>query len=335
MVHEFLILKNMKMSKNLLFILTISFFISCNSSPEGNSYGYSSGDEATTDAAQDVAEETSVNGLVSNGATSSAEPESEDKTNKGIVLKDAASSAEAESVDKTKSDLTTTSPKLIKNGYLTLEVKNYKESHKKIKDLVIKNGGYLGNETESNESYRILNELTIRIPSKVFDQMMEGLMAEGIKTDSKRIEVQDVGEEYADLTARIETKKAVEKRYLEILNKAYKISDILEVEEKLRVIREEIEAAQGRVKYLESQVSFSTIYLNFYKTLDTHYTPPSGPGFFTRIWKGLVKGWEGVLEFFVAIAYLWPIWIVIALVIIWIRRRHFKFRIWPFRKKQP
>lgn len=241
-----------------------------------------------------------------------------------------ASSENAEFKDKTKSDLTVSAPKLIKNGYLTIEVENYKESRKKIKELVIKNGGYLGNESETNETYRISNELTIRIPASAFDQMMEGLMAEGIKTDSKRIEVQDVGEEYADLTARIEAKKSVEKRYLEILNKANKISDILEVEEKLRVIREETEAAQGRVKYLESQVSMSTINLSLYKTLDTHYTPPSGPGFFARIWKGLVEGWESVLSFIVGVSYLWPLWLVIIIVWFWFRKRH----IWPFRKNQ-
>ena len=241
-----------------------------------------------------------------------------------------ASSENTEFKDQTKSDLTVSAPKLIKNGYLTIEVENYKESRKKIKDLVIKNGGYLGNESETNETYRISNELTIRIPASAFDQMMEGLMAEGIKTDSKRIEVQDVGEEYADLTARIEAKKAVEKRYLEILNKANKISDILEVEEKLRVIREETEAAQGRVKYLESQVSMSTINLSLYKTLDTHYTPPSGPGFFARIWKGLVEGWESVLSFIVGVSYLWPLWLVVIIVWFWFRKRH----IWPFRKNQ-
>ncbi len=241
-----------------------------------------------------------------------------------------ASSENAEFKDQTKSDLTVSAPKLIKKGYLTIEVENYKESRKKIKDLVIKNGGYLGNESETNETYRISNELTIRIPASAFDQMMEGLMAEGIKTDSKRIEVQDVGEEYADLTARIEAKKAVEKRYLEILNKANKISDILEVEEKLRVIREETEAAQGRVKYLESQVSMSTINLSLYKTLDTHYTPPSGPGFFARIWKGLVEGWESVLSFIVGVSYLWPLWLVVIIVWFWFRKRH----IWPFRKNQ-
>jgi hypothetical protein len=216
--------------KNLISILTLFVFFSC-----GNRAA-----ETTNEAAYDMAP----------AAVTEEVKTSSDGFSGGDV-----SGAKEEPEDKTKADLTATSQKLIKTGFLTIEVENYKESRKKIKDLVIKSGGYLGNESETNETYRISNELTIRIPAKAFDQMMEGLMAEGIKTDSKRIEVQDVGEEYADLTARIEAKKAVEKRYLEILNKANKISDILEVEEKLRVIGEETEAAQGRVKYLESQVS--------------------------------------------------------------------------------
>ena len=296
--------------KNYFFLTTAFLLFSCNNSPQTESDSSTNKEVAQEATEQVMGEPESAAGLVSSEASSDrSKPE-----------------------DKTKADLTTTSPKLIKNGYLTIEVKDYKESRKKIKDLVTKNGGYLGNESESNETYRITNELTIRIPAKTFDQMMEGLMAEGLKTDSKRIEVQDVGEEYADLTARIEAKKAVEKRYLEILNKANKISDILEIEEKLRVIREETEAAQGRIKYLESQVSYSTIHLSFYKTLDAHYTPPSGPGFFSRIWKGFVKGWENVLNFIIGLAYLWPLWLLIAIIWIWIKKRHIK--IWPFTKKQ-
>jgi hypothetical protein len=291
--------------KNFISILTLFIFFSC-----GNRAS-----ETTDEASYDMAP----------AAASEEVKSSSDGFSGGDVSK-----AKEEPEDKTKADLTAASPKLIKTGFLTIEVENYKESRKKIKDLVIKSGGYLGNESETNETYRIANELTIRIPAKAFDQMMEGLMAEGIKTDTKRIEVQDVGEEYADLTARIEAKRAVEKRYLEILNKANKISDILEVEEKLRVIREETEAAQGRVKYLESQVSYSTIHLSFYKTLDVNYIPPSGPGFFSRIWEGLARGWENVLSFIVGVAYLWPLWLVVVLIYFWFRKRH----IWPFRKKQ-
>lgn len=247
----------------------------------------------------------------------------------GLTEQDAKNKAED---DKTRADLAPSVPKLIKTGYLTIEVQDYKKCRKNIADLVSKYGGYLGTESESNETYRISNDLVIRIPFKAFEQIMSGLMAEGIRTDSKQIEVKDVGEEFADLQARIIAKLAVEKRYLAILAQASKIKDILEVEEKLRVIREETEAAQGRVKFLESQVSFSTINLKFYQTIDSHYVPPSGPGFFSRILKGFVKGWEGLLEIFIAIAYFWPLWIIILLIIIFLRRRPFKLRIWPFRK---
>lgn len=235
---------------------------------------------------------------------------------------------------KTQQDLTPTIQKLIRNGYLTIEVDKYKETRKKISDIVKQNGGYIGNESETNETYRLTNDFTIRIPSANFDKVMELIVNESIKTDSKRIEVTDVGEEYADLTTRMATKKAVEKRYLDILSKANKITDILEVEEKLRVIREEIEAAEGRIKYLDNQVSFSTIQLSMYKTLDTQYTPPSGPSFLTRIWKGIVQGWEGVINFIIGLVYLWPLWVILALLIYWLKKRKAGFKFLRFRKNK-
>jgi len=331
--------------KNLFVIIWILITVAaCNSSSDTKSESETVTNRLTyakDDGGTEVDEAPST-AVSSNGLTSSEES-FEDKTitlaNADVSSESLAKSGKTEEEatkiaddKRIKEDLTPNIPKLIKNGYLTIEVKDYKAARKSIGELVSKSGGYLGNETESNESYRITNNLTIRVPVKNFEQVMTGLMEAAIKTDSKRIDVQDVGEEYADLQARIIAKQAVEKRYLEILTKASKISDILEVEEKLRVIREETEAAQGRVKYLESQVSFSTITLTFYKTLDEHYTPPSGPGFFSRIWKGLVKGWEALLEIFIAITYLWPLWAVILVLIIILRRRHFKLRIWPFNK---
>ena len=309
----------------LLFLLN-----ACNNASESSSNDETIATEANADLAKASEPTTTATGLVATeeGGTYAVANAAADST---ISLTDADSKEDKSPT--VKKDIA--APLLIKNGYLTIEVKDYASYRKNIQQLVSKYGGYIGNESEVNESYRIYNDIVIRIPASSFDKMMNGLMESGIKTDSKRVEVQDVGEEYADLQARIIAKKAIEKRYLDILNKASKISDILEVEEKLRVIREETEAAQGRVKYLSNQVSFSTINLNFYKVLDTHYTPPSGPGFFSRIWKGLVKGWEGILEFFIAMVYLWPLWVALILIIFYIRRRSTNLNFWPFRKKQP
>lgn len=74
-----------------------------------------------------------------------------------------------------------------------------------MQDLV-KQRGLLGNETEADETYHI-TVVNYTSSAKSFDIIMNRLMSNTIKIDSKRIEVQDVGEEYADLQARILTKQ--------------------------------------------------------------------------------------------------------------------------------
>jgi prefoldin subunit 5 len=69
------------------------------------------------------------------------------------------------------------------------------------------------------------------------------------------------------LTSRLNTKRKLEERYIEILKKATKVSEILEIEKQISAIREEIEAKQGQLKYLESRVSESTVTIEFYKTI--------------------------------------------------------------------
>ena len=316
-----------RMKKLVLAILIAVLLMDCGNHSDSNAK-----ENYTEQATSSEEAGSTVLGLTGNTLTDAESPETKiTVSSKANTVAEVKENTNAEG-DKSKEDLKAAIPKLIKNGYLTIEVKDHSKARKNIAELVAKNWGYLGNETEEYETYRVTNTLVLRVPIKAFDQIMTGIISEGLKTDSKRVEVQDVGEEYADLQARISSKLAVEKRYLDILNKANKISDILEVEEKLRAIREEIESAQGRVKYLESQVTFSTITLSYYKTLDAHYIPPSGPGFFSRIWKGIVKGWEGLLEIIIAITYLWPLWLVCFVVFFFIRSRTNKG--WPFHRKK-
>ena len=70
----------------------------------------------------------------------------------------------------------------------------------------------------------------------------------------KNVSVQDVTEEYLDIEARLKTKKEVEARYIEILkSKTKTVEDVLKAEEQIRIIREEIEAREGRLNYLKNQ----------------------------------------------------------------------------------
>jgi hypothetical protein len=126
---------------------------------------------------------------------------------------------------------------------------------------------------------------TIRVPEAQFETVVESLRAVGERVLREKVTGQDVTEEFVDLQARIRTKKAVEGQYLEIMKQAKSVEDVLAVQEKLGAIRSEIEQLEGRLRFLESQTSMSTIKITL--------SPPapvvsaSGIGFFDEIRRAL------------------------------------------------
>lgn len=213
--------------------------------------------------------------------------------------------------------------KIIRNAWMQCEIKDYDAYKGGIYSTIEKYGGFVSNENEQRNSDQLRNELEIKVSSRNFDSLISALeRVEGIAhVDHKRTSSEDVGEEFYDLEARIKAKREVEKRYLDILSKARTIKDVLSVEEQLRVIREEIEARQGRLNYLKDRIARSTIYLTIYENLDYTGERPDRPGFFNKLGKALRGGWNGILNGVIVLGYLWPLWILVGgLIFVWRRR---------------
>jgi len=210
--------------------------------------------------------------------------------------------------------------KIIKTANLSIEVEEYKEGRASLSVLLKKYDGYIANEEEYNRDYQRSTNLTIRISSEHFDTLLNQICGLAVHIDSKTVNSKDVTEEFVDIIARLKNKRKVEQQYLEILKKANTINDILAVNEHLRVIREEIEAKEGRLKYLSNQVSFSTINVNLYQQIEQAYV-----GFGGQLLKGFEGGWKGILMFIVGISYMWP-FLLIASFIIWLIIRYRKKR---------
>lgn len=214
--------------------------------------------------------------------------------------------------------------KILKEGSIGCELKDYHKDKAAIMALITKYGAYLGSESETKENYRITNDLVIRVSSAQFDAMINAIGEIASNVDYRRVTATDVTEEYVDIETRLKTKKEVEKRYIDFLSRAKNIEEVLKVENELRVIREEIEAKEGRLKFLNDRVEFSTINLNIYQNLDYSGAISKKPGFFNKIGEALSYGWKGILSFIVALFYLWPVWLVGAAVIYFWRRRRNK-----------
>jgi len=206
---------------------------------------------------------------------------------------------------------------IIKTGNLRFETQDLEASQKRIKELIRKYQGYIQNDNSGKNYNEIYQNLTIRVPTQNFEKLVEGIASGVAYFDEKTISQRDVTEEFVDLNARLKAKRALENRYLELLEKAKTVKEMLEIEGELAQIREEIEAREGRLKYLQSQVSLSTIHLKFYKTtVESKITQSYG----SKISNALKSGWNGISQFFLGLLHIWPFLILVTLGGIFTRR---------------
>jgi len=210
--------------------------------------------------------------------------------------------------------------KIIKTADASIEVEKFKEMKPEITKVIQKWQAYISKENEVNNNYKISNTLEIRVPGENFEKLLDELVSLGKKVDYKKIDANDVTEEYYDIQARMESNKKLEQSYFELLKKAYSMGDILQIQEKLGQIREEIEAKEGRLKHIDDRANYSTVSLFYYELLDYKYIPQKNPGFFERLAKALHSGWTGLVTILIGIFYLWPLWLVLGIGFYFFRR---------------
>lgn len=200
--------------------------------------------------------------------------------------------------------------KLIREADISFEVRDFEKTRKKILEAVKSRNGYISSENQDNNEYRINSDIVIRISNENFDKLIADLEPLYYRLGYKKIKTEDVTEEYVDIESRLKTKREVEKSYMDLLSRAKTIDEIIKLEEIIRTIHEEIEAKEGRLKYLNDRVAFSTINLNIYESKDYRYVPDKKPDFFQQIWKALHTGWNILGKIFLALLYIWPLYVI-------------------------
>ena len=195
--------------------------------------------------------------------------------------------------------------KLIKDGHLSFETDAVEATRNVILIAVNKYKGYISSDQEFKSPGRKSNTIVIRVPSSNFDQLLNDATKGVERFDNKEINVKDVTEEFLDIQARVKTKKELELRYIDLLKKARNVTEILEIEKQIGLLRAEIESIEGRLKYLEDQVSFSTLTMTFYETV------PNESAFGKQFQNGFRNGIDNLMWFFVGLTNIWPFIVII------------------------
>ena len=154
--------------------------------------------------------------------------------------------------------------KIIRNADLSIESQNPEESFRRVAALAeSKNGFVVTSEAVqpdgAAEPERMTVTVMVRVPAEQFEATVEEIRKLGSRVLQDKRTGQDVTEEYIDLQARLQAKRALESQFLEIMKQAKQVSEALEVQRQLAEVRSEIEQIEGRRRFLENQSSLSTI----------------------------------------------------------------------------
>ncbi len=219
-------------------------------------------------------------------------------------------------------------PRIIYTASLIVVVEDFAATEAGLPALVEKFGGYVaGSNVDRSMGDRLRGTWTVRIPATNYAAFLAGAGGLGV-VEERNETARDVTAEFVDTEARIAGREALEKSLYELLeNRPGDLKDILEVKRELARVREEIETAEGRLRYLSNQTSYSTITLNVREERD--YVPPRRPGFSERIattWDdslaGLASFGRGVVLLAVAVApFALVIGLPCALLLWWLIRR--------------
>ena len=155
--------------------------------------------------------------------------------------------------------------KIIYQAFLSIVVKDPAASLKDVEALANSAGGYVS-QSQLNQYYGDLmrGQIVIRVPAENYQSTLDAIRALGIRVINENSDASDVTAEYTDLEAQLRNLEAAERELQAMLTEVRerpnaKPSDILEVYNALTEKRGQIEQVKGRLQYLASQVSLSTI----------------------------------------------------------------------------
>jgi hypothetical protein len=206
--------------------------------------------------------------------------------------------------------------KIIKTAFLNAEVTHYDSFYMALREKVRSVGGYIADEAQSQSEYKIENTIVVKVPVDQFDDAVGLLMAGTKKINDKRISSQDVTTEIVDTKSRMDAKKQVRLRYMDLLQQARNMQEILSVQSEINGVQEEIESAAGRIQYLGHSSAFSTINLTYYEILNAVAKDKDKSTFSTRISDAFSVGWNWVGDLFLGLLTIWPLILLVFTIVV-------------------
>lgn len=226
--------------------------------------------------------------------------------------------------------------KITQDMSLTLEVAALDDVVSRVSKEVQQLGGYVTSSQQNGSDKQSFVQMTVKIPAEKLNGLRDSLATWG-KILDQHMQANDITNQYYDAQARLQTLELQEKRYLEILNQAKTVDDVLKVENSLGNVRIQIEQLKGQLKLWNNIVEYSTLNLQLVtlQSPNLNVKNPWQPISWSNTWqatqdavlKTLSSSWNALNYFVVGLGYAFPYLIISVLG--WVA-----YRIWKKRARE-
>ena len=220
--------------------------------------------------------------------------------------------------------------KIIYSANMQLESKNYDDSVNSLNNILNKFEIIVDNKNERDyddywytTSYRTsgikgrILDLSIRVPVTDFDKLLSELAnIDSVHVTSSSVNSSDMTKTYNDNASKIETLKIQETRLNELLGQANNVSEILEIEDRLVMVRYELKRLNNQNDSIDYDVKYSPIYISL---REVNKYSVEKYGFGERLKDTFGESWTNFVEF-LQDSIVWLIMILpcmIALIVLW------------------
>ena len=147
---------------------------------------------------------------------------------------------------------------VVRYGNISLEVTDADDALERVTAIVESAGGYISSSSRSGQGDNLYLSATLRVPATEFSAVMASLRGEG------EILYEDIGSyevtmQVLDLEARLVNLRASETAFLELLDRAESVADVVAVQSELSRIQGDIESYEAQLSGVKDQVEMASI----------------------------------------------------------------------------
>lgn len=188
---------------------------------------------------------------------------------------------------------------IIRNGNMTLEVKDVSTTVAEVTSLINSSSGRIESSSLNAEfeNSGASAYIVARIPEAKLDEAIAAISELGERT-SLNISTTDVTLQVIDLTARIDALVISRDRLLDLMAQATTTADLLAAEQALSQRQSELDAYQAQLDYLNSQVTQSTLNIAIVSNSTSITSGLAGIGAtLNQALRNFLQGFESVILF--------------------------------------